>query len=199
VVTPHVQLPLGAMLASVAQSAPSGAGASAGPSKLDPTDPRHAPGTVKAVLLDIATGAELDDLIWQCDNMPLGYYVELPEAGIETRVDGQPAKNSLRRQAAWHVLAALSGQYDRKVVAGLPDDSPWKQLMGNAAFVGQFQLQVHGHVDAGRCHLRVDDLHRFMWDPELGRLFLQLWSWALHWQEAQAQRFPKPNAMTLPV
>jgi ParB family protein of integrating conjugative element (PFGI_1 class) len=200
VVAPHVQLPLGAMLAAVARSAsaPSPAPASAEPSKMDPTDPRHAPGTVNAILLDIANGAELDDLLWQCDNMPLGYYVELPEAGIETRMDGQPVKNSLLRQAAWHVLAALSGQYDRRLVAGLPDDSSWKQLIGDGGFAGQFELQVHGHIHAGTSHLRVDHLHRFMWDPDLGQLFLQLWSWALHWKEAEPARFPKLNA-TLPV
>ena len=37
--------------------------------------------------------------------------------------------------------------------------------------------------------LDVGHVHTFFWHPDLGELFLQLWSWALHWRKAEPARF----------
>jgi ParB family protein of integrating conjugative element (PFGI_1 class) len=190
--SPSLQLPLGPMLAAVPASDTSAAGA-AGEEPVtvaDPTDPRHAPGTVRDILKDITAAAELGDVVYECEAMPLGYYVELPEGGIETCMDGQAAKQPALRKAAWHILAALSGQYDRRLVDRLPDDARWKQLLSGGEFASQFDLQVQGAIRAGACYLPAEDVHRFLWHPQLGHLFLQLWSWALHWRQAEPARFP---------
>ena len=182
------QLPLTpAMLAAVAP--PTAHQDDDGPGELaDPTDVRHAPRTVQQVLRDITLAAELGDVVCVCEDMPLGYFVDFPVGGIES-VDGEPAANPALRKAAWHVLAVLSGQYDRRLQCKLPDDSRWRQLVVDGQFGTQFEQQVLGTVRDGTCHLGVGDLHEFMWHPQLGQLLLQLWSWALHWRDAQPQRF----------
>lgn len=194
------QLPLGGMLAAVvARPTSQEAVEDSAQTALEPTDPRNAPGTINAVLMDIVVASELGDVVWQCDEMPLGYFVELPEAGVEARMDGLPVKNPSLRKAAWHLLAALSGQYDRRLVGRLPDDCRWKQLLVDGGFASQFELQVQGHIRAGECYLPVEDVHQFLWHPQLGHLFLQLWSWALHWRGAEPARFPSLDPVKVEV
>ena len=154
----------------------------------DPTDPTHAPGTVEDILRDITRLAELGDVVCVCDAMPLGYFVELPDAGIDA-LDGEPPANAQLRKAAWHVLAALSGQFDRRLVSRLPDESNWKTLVSRNQLSAPYERLVMGVARSGECHLSVVDVHEFFWHPQLGLLFLQLWSWALHWREAEPQRF----------
>lgn len=154
----------------------------------DPTDPIHAPGTVDDILRDITRLAELGDVVCVCDAMPLGYFVELPDAGIDA-LDGEPPANARLRKAAWHVLAALSGQFDRRLVSRLPDESNWKTLVSRNQLSAPYERLVMGVARSGECHLSVVDVHEFFWHPQLGQLFLQLWSWALHWREAEPRRF----------
>lgn len=187
------QLPLSpAMLAPV--HAPAGSTALVVPpvgnpgTLADPTDPIHAPGTVDDILRDITRLAELGDVVCVCDAMPLGYFVELPDAGIDA-LDGEPPANARLRKAAWHVLAALSGQFDRRLLARLPDASNWKTLVSKNQLSAPYERLVMGVARDGECHLSVVDVHEFFWHPQLGHLFLQLWSWALHWREAEPQRF----------
>ncbi|MBW8831352.1 MAG: ParB N-terminal domain-containing protein [Burkholderiales bacterium] len=184
------QLPLSpAMLAPVAHSA--GTGADEGVVErpmVDPTDPRNAHGTIQSILLDITRIAELGDVVAICESMPLGYYVELPEAGIEA-IDGEAPANVKLRKAAWHVLAALSGQFDRRLSPRLPNDSVWKAAaQSSSGFAAQYELLVMG-VAHPAPFMAVADVHDFFWHPQLGELFLQLWSWALHWRKAEPQRF----------
>lgn len=186
------QLPLSpAMLAPVhapaANTAPVAPVAHPG-TLADPTDPIHARGTVDDILRDITRLAELGDVVCVCDAMPLAYFVELPDAGIDA-LDGEPPANARLRKAAWHVLAALSGQFDRRLVSRLPDESNWKTLVSRNQLSAPYERLVMGVARSGECHLSVVDVHEFFWHPQLGQLFLQLWSWALHWREAEPRRF----------
>ncbi len=155
----------------------------------DPSDPSHAPGTVREILADITRTADLHDVVAVCDDMPLGYYVEVPDAGIEI-IDGRPSSDPALRRAAWCVLAAFSGQFDQRLCAKLPDESRWRELAEGDRETFNSQLQALGiaHDDARR-FIAPEDLHAFFWHPDLGELFLQLWSWALHWRNADPARF----------
>lgn len=161
------------------------------PQSPDPGDPANAPDTVRDILADITRAADLADVVAVCDAMPLGYYVELPPSGIDL-VDGRPCASPEVRRAAWFVLAALSGQFDRALAATLPLESRWREFMAGTpdGFLPRLrsalgivdeeavaELDVVGHV------------HTFFWHPQLGELFLQLWSWALHWRKAEPARF----------
>lgn len=194
---PPVQLPLQpAMLASLAQPVPAASGespADADPPAIPPdaTDPSNAPDTVREILADITRVADLADVVAVCEAMPLGYYVELPEAGIAS-VDGRPCLDAALRRAGWHVLAALSGQFDRHLARRLPTGSRWRQLaLGDPdGFASQLQAALAVEDEASRRVFGAGFMHTFFWHPQLGELFLQLWSWALHWRNAEPARFP---------
>jgi ParB family protein of integrating conjugative element (PFGI_1 class) len=192
------QLPLHpAMLAPVATAAPGApasgpnAGAIEQAHSPEPGDPSNAPATVREILADITRAADLADVVAVCDAMPLGYYVELPPSGIGL-VDGRPCTNPEVRCAAWHVLAALSGQFDRGLAATLPIESRWREFM--AGPVDGFTPRLRSALcivgdESASTELAVGHVHTFFWHPELGELFLQLWSWALHWRKAEPARF----------
>ena len=189
---PH-QLPLQpAMLAPVEPVAPQAPAAE--PEELavhlNPGDPSNAPATVREILADITRAADLADVVAVCDAMPLGYYVELPQSGIAL-VDGRACANLEVRCAAWYVLAALSGQFDPGLAATLPIESRWRQFMAGATdgFMPRLRSALGIEDEVPAAGLDVGHVHTFFWHPQLGELFLQLWSWALHWRKAEPDRF----------
>jgi ParB family protein of integrating conjugative element (PFGI_1 class) len=186
------QLPLHpAMLAPVPAVAPAPHATTIEPPQSpDPGDPANAPDTVRDILADITRAADLADVVAVCDAMPLGYYVELPQSGIDL-VDGRPCASPAVRRAAWFVLAALSGQFDRELAATLPLESRWREFMDGTADMSMARLRsALGVVDeCASAELDVGHVHTFFWHPQLGELFLQLWSWALHWRKAEPARF----------
>ena len=180
------------MLAPVPAVAPAPHAATVEPPQSpDPGDPANAPDTVRDILADITRAADLADVVAVCDAMPLGYYVELPPSGIDL-VDGRPCASPEVRRAAWFVLAALSGQFDRELAATLPLESRWREFMDGTADMSMARLRsALGIVDeeaAAELDV-VGHVHTFFWHPQLGELFLQLWSWALHWRKAEPARF----------
>lgn len=190
-----LQLPLQpAMLAALPPAAPT-MGDAVGQSEEslagnlhDEIDPSQAPETVHEILADITRVADLADVVAVCDSMPLRYYVELPD-DIST-VDGRPAEDIDLRKAGWFVLAGLSGQFDRRLVQKLPTASRWRTL----ALGSRHELlsQVHKALRISEQQAALagaEHLHQFFWHPELGELFLQLWSWAFHWRGAEPARF----------
>jgi hypothetical protein len=186
------QLPLHpAMLAPVPAVAPAPHAATIEPPQLpDPGDPANALDTVRDILADITRAADLADVVAVCDAMPLGYYVELPPSGIDL-VEGRPCASPAVRRAAWFVLAALSGQFDRALAATLPLESRWREFMAGTAdgFLPRLRSALGVVDECAAPELDVGHVHTFFWHPQLGELFLQLWSWALHWRKAEPARF----------
>jgi len=190
-----VQLPLQpAMLAPVQPAAPTATPESAQDVNLDqvpePGDPVNAPTTVHEILADITRVADLADVVAVCEAMPLGYYVELPETDIAL-IDGRRCPDPEMRCAAWYVLAALSGQFDPRLAKALPLDSRWKQLLSSTAddLMPRLRLALGIADEDAASVLDIRHVHIFFWHPQLGELFLQLWSWALHWRKAEPARF----------
>lgn len=214
---PHFQMPLNpqAMLAPVTPAPVLEAAAPGGddPGDLvegnEPTDPSHplhisqAPKAVQAILMQIAELAGLGDVIYVVDEMPLGFFVELPAKGIEFFDGTQPATNVRLRKAAWHVLAALSGQYDQELVKRLPETTLWRTLLEDRMadghpFTAHFQLSVAGAFQNGSWHMPVTDFHECMWHPTLGHLYCNLLVWAHRWRQYQPARFPERFAPAHP-
>lgn len=156
----------------------------------DPGDPANAPATVHEILGDITRVADLADVVAVCEAMPLGYYVELPEAGIAL-IDGRRCPDPEMRCAAWYVLAALSGQLDRRIARALPSDSRWRQFTSSASddLVPRLRHALGIADEDAASMFDIRHVHTFFWHPQLGELFLQLWSWALHWRKAEPARF----------
>lgn len=215
---PHFQMPLNpqAMLAPVTPAPVLDAAVSTDgddPGELvdgdEPTDPNHplhisqAPKAVQTILTQIAELAGLGDVIYVVDDMPLGFFVELPIKGIEFFDGTQPVTNVRLRKAAWHVLAALSGQYDQMLVKRLPDTTLWRCLLEDRMpdghpFTAHFQLSVAGAFQNGSWHLPVTDFHECMWHPTLGHLYCNLLIWAHRWRQYQPARFPERFTPTHP-
>lgn len=156
----------------------------------DDGDPRLVQQQIFDALMEIAEAAQLQDVICRCDALPLGYFVELPR--MLHMCDDVPVTNPLLRKASWHVLAAVSGQYDEEVARRIPaNESTWGQLLQEGRLADPFMLSTTGQVLEGRAYLETADLLRFFNHPELGRLFIQLWSLALRIQQLVPQRFPQ--------
>lgn len=148
---------------------------------------------VVELLKQITVVAELQDVVTVCPSMPLGFYLELPAAGIDS-VDGNPPQDARLRRAAWQVLAGLSGQFDASLVPLLPTESDWRQLAtgGGGDLGAKLDLQLLVKPHDGDVHVSVADLYCVLWHPQLGHLFAQLWTWAMYWRASDPERFPAP-------
>jgi ParB family protein of integrating conjugative element (PFGI_1 class) len=165
----------------------------------EPTDPNHplhisqSPMAVRSILTQIAELTNISDLIYECQDMPLGYFMELPSKGIEMFDGKVPATNMRLRKATWHVLASLSGQFDERHAIKLPENTLWRQLVSDRMpdghpFSTHFQLMVAGAYQSG-WHMPVIDFHEFMWHQTLGHLYCNLLIWAHRWRQHEPARF----------
>lgn len=197
---PHQQLPLQpAMLAPVRGqvATPPEASPPTDDGALDENDPQQLQQLIFDALMDIAVAAELEDVVCRLDTMPLGFFMELPK--LLHMCDGKPVTNLLMRKASWHVLAAVSGQYDEMVANRIPAaDSTWGKLVQEGKLAETYMLCTTGQVLEGRAYLETADLLRFFNHPELGQLFLRLWRLALRMRQLVPQRFP-PAWEPLPI
>lgn len=167
-------------------------------SSAQPSSPAHAAGMTSLpdaetagsqlieVLKQITVAARLENELFVCHAMPLGFYVELPSGPA-----GTDAAEALRR-SAWQFLSAISGQYDVTLLHHLPEESEWRQLAstGGVELGTKLDLQLLGSPHRGEVHVSVDDLFRLWWDPTLGHLFAQLWTWAMYLRGSNPSRYP---------
>jgi ParB family protein of integrating conjugative element (PFGI_1 class) len=188
----HQQMPLQpAMLAPVRGQAalPEEASPPTDDGALDENDPKQLQQLIFDTLMDIAVAAELEDVVCRLGTMPLGFFVDLPK--LLHMCDSKPVTNLLLRKASWHVLAAVSGQYDEEVARRIPaGESTWGKLLQEGRLADTFMLCTTGQVLEGRAHIDTADLLRFFNHPELGQLFVRLWRLALRMQQLVPQRFP---------
>lgn len=169
----------------------------------DPAHPDHAPGTVLAVVRDIVIACGLQELVFVAPAMPLGYYCELPavpfsnEFVVPPSADVEDPEWSSKRAAAlkrsgWQMLAALSGQCDAQIYRKLPLESHWRRAADGGRLGQVFESLGMGSDDPARGGMQIGvvDIYRFLYSPELGELFLQLWSWVQRWIQHDPDRFP---------
>lgn len=171
----------------------------------DPTHPDHAAGTVLALIRDISDACALHDLVFVAPAMPLGFYCELPAQPFSGEfILSQPPNDDVddpewsgRRAAAlrrsgWQILVALSGQCDSQLLRKLPRESQWRQSAESGNLSSIFKSLGMGSTDPNRggVQISVVDIYRFMFAPELGDLFLALWSWVQRWVQNEPDRFP---------
>lgn len=171
----------------------------------DPTHPDHAAGTVLALIRDISDACALHDLVFVAPAMPLGFYCELPTQPFSGEfVMSQPPNDNVddpewsgRRAAAlrrsgWQLLVALSGQCDSQLLRKLPRESQWRQSAEAGNLSSIFKSLGMGSTDPNRGGIQISvvDIYRFMYAPELGDLFLALWSWVQRWVQNDPDRFP---------
>lgn len=149
---------------------------------------------VTDLLKHFAIATELHDVVVISEGMPLGFYLELPDAGIDS-VDGhQPTDTALRR-ASWVFLAGLSGQFDASLLPALPETSEWRNLAltGNDALTTRLDLLLGIKPVHGDLQLSASELYRLFWHPRVGALVAELWTWAMAWRDQEPARFPSPT------
>jgi ParB family protein of integrating conjugative element (PFGI_1 class) len=180
--------------ASVQAGNDEGAPAAEGSEGGAPQETSNAVSNVTELLRQITVEAELEDVLLVSAAMPLGYYMEFPEGGIDL-VDGRAPNDPALRRAAWQLLASLSGQYDAALLKYLPEESAWRQASsaGAGGLGPKLDLQVHVKPHDGDVQISVNDLYRVLWHPQVGQLFAQLWTWAMYWRASDPDRFPPAN------
>lgn len=124
---------------------------------------------ISTAVADIGTAAELHDVLSLCQAMPLAFFVELPEAGIDS-VNGDPPEDPDLRRATWHVLAALSGQWLPAVARQIPaDQSRWRLLLDNGDLARQAALlTLSGRDSLGHNTFSAQDATRVFFHPHIG-------------------------------
>lgn len=154
-------------------------------------DPRT---RVTDLLKHVAIATELHDVVVISEGMPLGFYLELPEAGIDS-IDGRAPADTALRRAGWVFLAGLSGQFDAALLPALPESSEWRHLSlgGGDAFATRLNLSLGIKPLHGDLQLSVPDLYRLFWHPQVGGLVAGLWSWAMVWRASEPERFTLPE------
>ncbi|GKS87666.1 hypothetical protein AVMA1855_25960 [Acidovorax sp. SUPP1855] len=194
--TPH-QTPLAGMLAPVpAARAPAPSSAPARPAT-QPSAPAYAPdlpaplpdssllmaespnanlqGLVLEHLSNLNDVVPLHDILCHAQSMPFGYLADLPEQDI-AHASGQalPEAQVVLRAALWKVLAALSGQYDRRITATITDvdASRWTQAVAKGpqgfeeACLEAATVQVQS-LD-GQPAIALPDLYQVLAAPDVG-------------------------------
>lgn len=150
---------------------------------------------VTDLLKHFAIATELHDVVVISEGMPLGFYLELPEAGIDS-IDGRTPADPALRRASWVFLAGLSGQFDATLLTLLPDTSEWRQLAlsGHEALSTRLDLLLGIKPSHdGDLQLSVAELYRLFWHPRVGALVAELWHWAMDWRDHEPGRFPPPT------
>lgn len=117
----------------------------------------------------------LHDILCHAQSMPFGYLADLPEQDI-AHASGQalPEAQVVLRAALWKVLAALSGQYDRRVTATITDvnASRWTQAVARGpqgfeeACLEAATVQVQS-LD-GQPAIALPDLYQVLAAPDVG-------------------------------
>lgn len=97
----------------------------------------------KLVLLGFAEMTHCADCLCWHDELPLGFYVEVPGAAL----DLEPA--SPRRHASWWLMAFLSGQFDPDLAGVLPEDSQWRRALGIDGDRADERLSLLIHTELG--------------------------------------------------
>lgn len=156
---------------------------------LDPNNPRELQLLIHLVLQDLSAAAELHDSVCTHGEMPLGFFVQLPET-LHMNGD-KPVRDVLMRKCAWHVLAAISGQFDAEVARCIPANHPrWGAMLARGDLGQQFMVCTAGQILEGRAYLDAADLLRVFHHPELGPMFVELWDLALRMRRLIPQGFP---------
>jgi ParB family protein of integrating conjugative element (PFGI_1 class) len=185
------QLPLRpAMLAPVPPAtAPAVPGTPVDRKALDPNVPSDLQQLIHLAVMDIGDVAELHDSVCNLGTMPLGYFMELPES--MNMCGNRPVTDVLMRKSTWHVLAAVSGQFDAEVARRIPaDQSRWGAVLARRDLGNQFTICTAGQVLEGRAYLDAADLLRVFHHSVLGPLFVELWDLALRMRQLVPHRFP---------
>ena len=170
-------------------AAPAAQGAVVDRNALDPNNPRELQLLIHLVLQDLSAAAELHDSVCTHGEMPLGFFVQLPET-LHMNGD-KPVRDVLMRKSAWHVLAAISGQLDAEVAGCIPASHPrWGAMLARGDLGQQFMVCTAGQVLEGRAYLDAADLLRVFHHPELGPMFVELWDLALRMRRLIPQGFP---------
>jgi ParB family protein of integrating conjugative element (PFGI_1 class) len=186
--TPQQQMPLSpAMLGVAAEPKRKALEQFTTPNQLD-ISPSVVAQAIQDILKLIIHAANLGDVVCSCEAMPLGYFVELPEP--EHALSQTPMGNSAAlRKAAWHAMATLSGQFDKRLMECLPMEAVWRQLYESGELSSAFEKRTGGSANAQGWQLGIADVYTFFWDPKLGHLFLQLWSCVNTWRSIEPERF----------
>lgn len=151
---------------------------------------------VNELVTRLCIAAQVDDCLRFASDMPIGYYMELPTGPLD---EIEVADQQLRR-AAWHVMAALSSQFDQDDVGVLPEESAWRNAIQfdrarEQSFHIEFQHKVHGICSADSVlGMAIDDIKHFLWHQRVGPMFQQLTTLVFAWRSAEPQRFGVPNS-----
>jgi hypothetical protein len=86
-------------------------------------------------------------------------------------------------------MATLSGQFDKRLMECLPMEAVWRQLYESGELASAFEKRTGGSANAQGWQLGVADVYTFFWNPELGHLFLQLWTCVNTWRSIEPERF----------
>jgi len=170
------QKPIPGMLASVPAAAqmPEGATQSGtGPAAI------HTP---KRALEELNALIPLQDVLLASPLMPFGYLVDFP-TGHLSEVDGVPLRDDLLhlRAALWKLLAAMSYQYDRRVMARIPDQDKqgirWARVAASGnrdAFLDAFAKHISGtRPDDVRYLMGMNELPLVLNTPGVGVAFVR--------------------------
>lgn len=153
-----------------AGSAPAGSGIEATPV----ADPRHAAVQAAHALLDalrhLAASTYNTVLFIEAPNMPLGYFMELPQGTLALQADSPmpPDQQARLMRAGWQLLATLSCQFDKRCCNErfLPESSRWLQAVRSGALAdGLWDCGIT--VDDGRIQLDADCLFYVLSEPRL--------------------------------
>ena len=140
---------------------------------------------------ELCEAADVSDCLRLQDDLPLGFYMEMPEELIETTDAADP---NIRR-AGWQLMAALTGQFNRRFCTLLPADSRWRQTMeldasGERSFETEYQIHVQGICsETGAPGMTCSDLTLSLLHPVVGPLFVQILQHAHQWHGADPIRF----------
>lgn len=139
----------------------------------------------------LCEAAHVSDCLRLQDDLPLGFYMEMPEELIETTDAPDP---NIRR-ASWQLLAILAGQFNPRICALLPANSRWRQTMelealGERSFETEYQIYVQGICsEAGAPGMSCSDLSLSLLHPEAGPLCVRILQHAHQWLGADSLRF----------
>ena len=139
----------------------------------------------------LCDAAYVSDCLRMQADLPLGFYMEMPEELIETTDAADP---NIRR-ASWQLLATMSGQFNQGICMRLPAGSRWRQTMAldsisERSFETEYQIHVQGICsETGAPGISCSDLSLSLLHPVVGPLFLQLLQHVHQWHGADPQRF----------
>lgn len=103
--------------------------------ELDPS------GAVRAAIIDFTRSCGVADLLRLQDDLPMGYFMEIPADELAIDLDEQQPY----RHIGWWIGATHSGQIDGDLSALLPDDSLWRQAQRMEA--GQDDTALQWYIE----------------------------------------------------